>query len=183
MNSHNLVYISVDVETAGPSPGEYALLSIGACLVDDVEASFYVELIPDKARIEPSAMKISGLDPKKLEQDGMAPNEAMQAFERWILANSPQGRQPVFVAFNAAFDWMFVADYFHRYLGRNPFGHRALDMKALFMGVHAVPWDETGMAAVTRTLGLSIELSHNALEDAQDQAIIFNALLQKIMKG
>ncbi len=28
-----------------------------------------------------------------------------------------------FVAFNASFDWMFVKDYFHRFLGRNTFGH------------------------------------------------------------
>jgi uncharacterized OsmC-like protein len=26
-------YISVDVETSGPTPGDYSLLSIGACLV------------------------------------------------------------------------------------------------------------------------------------------------------
>ena len=27
---------------------------------------------------------------------------------------------------------MFVNDYFHRFLGRNPFGHAALDLKAFF---------------------------------------------------
>ncbi len=30
-------YISVDVETSGPNPGDYDLLSIGACRVDDTE--------------------------------------------------------------------------------------------------------------------------------------------------
>ena len=29
------VFISVDVETAGPIPGEYSLLTIGACDVRD----------------------------------------------------------------------------------------------------------------------------------------------------
>lgn len=28
------VFVSVDIETAGPIPGEYSLLSIGACDVD-----------------------------------------------------------------------------------------------------------------------------------------------------
>jgi hypothetical protein len=51
------------------------------------------------------------------------------------------------------------------------------------MGILAVPWDETSMLEVTKTLGLSIELSHNALEDAQDQARIFDTLLQKITKS
>jgi len=29
--------ISVDIEAAGPSPSDYAMLSLGACLVDDPE--------------------------------------------------------------------------------------------------------------------------------------------------
>ena len=183
MNTPDLVYISVDVETAGPTPGDYALLSIGACLVNKPDICFYVELIPDKSKIEPSAIKITGLDPQMLKQNGTPPKEAMEAFEHWLLENSTAGAHPVFVAFNAAFDWMFVADYFQRYLGRNPFGYRALDMKALYMGIYAVPWDETSMAEVTKTLGFAIELNHNALEDAKDQARIINTLLQKISEN
>ncbi len=30
---NNETYISVDIETAGPNPGGYAMLSIGACTV------------------------------------------------------------------------------------------------------------------------------------------------------
>ena len=37
------VFISIDVETAGSVPSRFALLSIGACLVDDPEQAFYVE--------------------------------------------------------------------------------------------------------------------------------------------
>ena len=40
------IYISVDVEASGPIPGEYSLLSIGACLVGQPDQSFYVELKP-----------------------------------------------------------------------------------------------------------------------------------------
>ena len=40
----NEAYISVDVETAGPNPGQYSLLSIGACLVFVPAKTFYVEL-------------------------------------------------------------------------------------------------------------------------------------------
>ena len=35
-NGYDL-FVSVDVETAGPIPGEYSLLAIGACLVDAPE--------------------------------------------------------------------------------------------------------------------------------------------------
>jgi ribonuclease T len=42
-------YVSVDVETAGPSPSRHALMAIGACLVADPEQGFYAELQPDSA--------------------------------------------------------------------------------------------------------------------------------------
>lgn len=35
MTGKREIFISVDVETAGPIPGEFSLLSIGACDVDD----------------------------------------------------------------------------------------------------------------------------------------------------
>jgi hypothetical protein len=40
MSSKREIFISVDVETAGPIPGEFSLLSIGACDVDDESRSF-----------------------------------------------------------------------------------------------------------------------------------------------
>jgi hypothetical protein len=40
------VFISVDVETAGPIPGDYSLLSIGACVVDEPSQTFSCELQP-----------------------------------------------------------------------------------------------------------------------------------------
>ncbi len=178
-----MTFISVDIETAGPTPSDYALLAIGACLVHEPDTAFYAELIPDRERIDPSAVKISGLDPAKLKTDGRPAQEVMEAFEKWLQENIPSEDQAIFIAFNAAFDWMFVADYFHRYLDRNPFGHRALDLKALYMGLYGVGWNETSMAEVSSSLGLPVQLSHNALEDARDQAKIFNALLKKLQNS
>ena len=174
------VYISVDVETAGPNPSDYAMLAIGACRIDQPEVSFYLEMCPDKEKIEPSALEISGLDFEDLQEEGTAPREAMQHFDTWLQQQAPSGEELIFVAFNAPFDWMFVADYFHRYLGRNPFGHRALDMKALYMGLEGAAWGETSMADVTRKLGITIQLTHNALKDALDQARIFKILMNGI---
>ena len=39
-------FISVDVEASGPTPGEFSLLSIGACVVGAASEQFYVELKP-----------------------------------------------------------------------------------------------------------------------------------------
>jgi ribonuclease T len=179
MGASKPVYISVDIETAGPNPSDYAMLAIGACRIDQPETSFYAELKPDRDAIDPTALEISGLDFEQLRREGTPPQEAMRAFERWLLEQTSHHKTLIFVAFNAAFDWMFVADYFHRYLGHNPFGHRALDIKALYMGIHGVDWEKTSMAEVTRKLGITIQLSHNARKDALDQALIFNTLIHK----
>ena len=176
-------YLSVDVETAGPYPAGYALLSIGACAVAKPECTFYVELQPDREGSWPEALRISGLELERLKERGQPPGAAMQAFADWVAEVTSGGQQPVFVAFNAPFDWMFVNDYFHRYLGYNPFGHSALDMKAFFMGLRGVAWSRTGMDAVARAYADKLSLSHQALQDALDQAELFKQMLAEARKN
>lgn len=173
-----VTYISVDIEAAGPSPSNYAMLSIGACVVDaaDSEQGFYVELQPDREGAHEVAMSVGGFTLDGLRASGTAPATAMQQFADWIASVTPAGHRPVMVGFNAVFDWMFVADYFHRYLGRNPFGHSALDIKAFYLGVTGSSWVGTSMNFVAERYGLAITLTHNALDDARDQATLFRAV-------
>jgi ribonuclease T len=104
----------------------------------------------------------------------------MSSFEAWLKCVTPEGATPIFVAFNAPFDWMFISDYFYRYLGRNPFGHSAVDIKAYYMGMSHVPWDETTMKQLApRYLG-SREATHHALRDAIDQAEMFRKMLADV---
>jgi inhibitor of KinA sporulation pathway (predicted exonuclease) len=72
---------------------------------------------------------------------------------------------------------MFVAEYFHRYLGHNPFGHSALDLKAFYMGLTGARWPETALHHVAARYGCRQELTHNALADALDQAGLFREML------
>ena len=179
-------YISVDVETAGPYPSQYSLLSIGACSVSGPGDSFYVELQPVNDRSLPEAMRIGGLSLARLKEKGLPPKEAMEGFAAWTAQATPPDHVPVFVAFNAPFDWMFVNDYFHRYLGQNPFGHSALDIKAFFMGLTGAAWYGTSMKDITRHYLGERQLTHHALRDALDQAEIFRLMLadaQKVRSG
>lgn len=170
-------YISIDVETSGPSPSRYALLSIGACTLGKPRHTFYIELQPDSAAYTLEAMAVSQLSLDRLAADGLPPKDAMQRFADWVKQTVPPDIHPVFVAFNAPFDWMFVSDYFHRYLEYNPFGHKALDIKAYFMGLHGVSWAETSFARIcSRYLDNRI-LTHHALDDAITQAKVFQAML------
>lgn len=168
--------ISVDVETAGPHPSGYSMLSIGACPVDDPARGFYVELRPVNDRITTEALSIGGLTLEYLRANGTEPVEAMTRFADWIADITPEGDFPVFVGFNAAFDWMFVCDYFERYLGRNPFGHSAIDIKSYYLGMAGGTWAETSLRFLSPHYLDGRPLSHNALGDAQDQAMLFAAI-------
>jgi ribonuclease T len=169
-------FISVDVETGGATPADYALLSIGACPVDDPETTFYAELKPEDKRSTQEALEVSKLSLDILETMGEPPAEALQRFADWVGEVVPAGDRAVFVGFNAAFDWMFVADYFERYVGRNPFGYTALDIKAFAMGRLDCTWAETSMSVLGPKYLSGRPLAHHALSDAQDQAALFRAL-------
>ena len=132
-------------------------------------------LTVSKCQVKPC---IHGLKIDDLKKFGKPAREAMQAFADWVAQVSEGNRRPVFVALNAPFDWMFVNDYFHRYLGKNPFGYSALDMKAYFMGQTGVDWSQTSMQHMSRRLLGERNLTHNALADAQDQAEIFRMILK-----
>ncbi|MGI8928386.1 MAG: 3'-5' exonuclease, partial [Candidatus Limnocylindrales bacterium] len=172
------VLISVDIEASGPSPSTGSLLSIGACVVDDPDVAIYLELkpIPDMAWDE-GAARVHQLERRHLERNGLEPGVAMATFEAWV-AEASSGSRPVFVGFNAPFDWMFVADYFWRYVGRNPFGVSALDLKSYYMAVaNAQRWEQTRRVFVDMWLGLGADHSHQALEDARGQAVLARLLI------
>lgn len=99
-------FISVDVEAAGPIPGVYSLLSIGACLADDDTVAFECLLKPISKEADPKALAVSGLSLDELKRRGLEPGEAMRRFGSWV-GQVAVGRTPVFVGLNASFDWSF----------------------------------------------------------------------------
>jgi ribonuclease T len=173
------VLVSVDIEASGSSPSTGSMISLGACLIENPDLGLYLELkpLPDRPWRD-EAEQIHGLDRKALDRDGLDPEVAMERFASWLNEMCGDGGQPVFVGFNAPFDWMFVADYFWRYLGRNPFGISALDLKSFYMARAGVSrWSETRRVHVDRRLHLAHDHNHHALDDARGQARIARVLL------
>ena len=128
------------------------------------------------------AMEVNQLSMAKLSFEGIPPKLAMQKFSDWIHDSITKNSQPLFTAFNAPFDWMFVNEYFHRYLGSNPSGHSALDIKAFYMGLHAVTWQETSIKEISKKYCEEQELTHHALSDAIHEAALFQVLLNEANK-
>lgn len=172
-------FISVDVETSGPIPGEYSLLSIGACSVSAPHITFERLIKPISRKIDPEALKVTGFSLEDLKERGADPKAAFEDFATWLSEVSPHPQMPIFVGFNAAFDWSFINYYFHRYIGKNPFGFAALDIKSLYMGRKNTSWRETKSSAIIDRLNPVLRSNHNALDDAKFQAELFRL----IMKG
>jgi ribonuclease T len=174
------VPVSVDIEASGPSPGTGSLVAIGACLVDDPEVGFYREVRPiEGLPWDASAEEVHGLSRDHLAAVGLDAATAMTSFAAWLDEVAPSA-SPIFVGFNAPFDWMFVADYFHRFLGRNPFGVSGIDLKSVFMGRHGVrEWALTTKRHALAVHPVSRAHTHNALDDARMQAQLASELLDR----
>lgn len=169
-------YISVDVETAGPIPGKFSLLTIGACVTDDFDIRFQCSLKPLNGNFIKEALDVTQLSLEALKKDGQMPQEAMQSFADWVEKICTDKYTPVFVGLNAPFDWSFVNYYFHEFIGKNPFGISALDIKSLYMGKTNCSWNETTSKKMADKLKPILGGTHDALEDAIYQAELFNLI-------
>lgn len=135
----------VDVETDGPAPGLYSMVSLGAVVVEpELTRTFYGQFRPISEDWVPEALKVSG----HTREECMAFPEAdvtMQAFNAWVRENStvsgPTVKRPyerrtaIFVSDNNGFDWQFVNYYFHRFIGNNPFGFSSRNLGDLYKGM------------------------------------------------
>lgn len=104
------------------------------------------------------------------------PDEAMQMFRDWVINVTGANGTPIFVGFNAAFDWSFINYYFHRYLGENPFGFTALDIKSMYMGFARCSWEQTKSSHIAANLHPKLTNTHDALQDACYQAELFRLI-------
>jgi DNA polymerase III epsilon subunit-like protein len=174
------VYISVDIEAAGPVPATYSMLSLGAAVVQDLQVNFYAEFRPINRKSVPEAMKVVGRTLKEFERTGRDPKEAMIAFRNWINSVAEKGK-PIFVGFNATFDWAFVNHYFQHYLGENPFGFGGVDIKSYYMGMSGCTWDDARSSRIPSELKGSSRHTHNALDDAIEQAEMFRRMRERVI--
>ena len=154
-------YFVVDVESDGPIPGDYSMISFGAVLVDEkLDRSFYAKIKPISEDYNPASLAISGFSREEtLEFDD--PLETMIKFEEWITANS-KGR-PVFISDNNGFDWMFICWYFHHFLKRNPFGYSSRRLSDLYCGLVKDTFAQWKHLRKT-------EHTHNPVDDAKGNA-------------
>ncbi|HCF8639025.1 3'-5' exonuclease [Klebsiella pneumoniae] len=176
MRTNKEIFVSVDVEASGPIPGKYSLLSIGACVAFEPTKQFTCYLKPISDEFIPAAMEVTGLSLEQLRKDGLDPADAMVQFKNWINSIANDDETVVFVGFNASFDWSFINYYFHRYVGDNPFGIAALDIKSMYFGMSPVSWKSTRSSEIAKVVKPETSGDHDALHDARYQAELFRLI-------
>lgn len=132
-----MTYIMVDIESDGPCPGLYSMVSFGAVVCrGDLSESFYSEIIaPVSDNWVPEALAISKITRDDHANLGRSPKGAMADFDFWLKKVVPPGSRPMFISDNNGFDWQFINWYFHKYLGRNPFGFSSTNLGSLYKGM------------------------------------------------
>jgi DNA polymerase III epsilon subunit-like protein len=184
-------WFCIDIECSGPVPSLYDMLSIGVTVVahgaDGVPVvlpdGLYLEIRPTAPRVDAGAMRVNRLDLAKLKEEGLSMRLALERLSAFVALHRRDTSEAVFVGHNAPFDWSFVSHAYHAEGLRNPFGYKALDTKALAMGVLGVHWLDTSKEMLERLLSLPPldgQLVHRADYDARYQADILVALLTRM---
>jgi ribonuclease T len=184
-------WFCIDIECSGPVPALYDCLSIGAIVVHEgpegptIGPSTYLEIRPGAPRVDPGAMAVNRLSLERLARDGLALGDALSRLTAFVEEHTVAGSRPVFVGHNAPFDWSFVSYAYCAEGLPNPFGYKALDTKALAMGVLGLHWFDTDKETLQRLLDLppqDADQVHRADYDAMYQARILAGLLERMPK-
>jgi len=179
------VYFSADVETDGPIPGSFSMLSFALVFAGTFDGIrfqrpsaydkiFYSELKPISERFQPEALVVNGLDRRRLLIEGRPPEEAMTEAHTWVQSIAGKGK-PVLVAYPLSFDWAWLYWYFTEFcrLG-SPFGYsQCFDIKTAFAVKGRIPITDAGRSRLPEKLRAQHAHTHHAIDDAIAQAEIF----------
>ena len=183
-------YFSADVETDGPIPGPFSMLSFALVYAgsfdgkrfqrpQNYECSFYRELKPISGEFQQEALDVNGLDRASLVIRGASPETALSEASDWIRHVAGNGR-PVLVAYPLSFDWTWLYWYFVRFgVNGSPFDYsRCFDVKTALAVKAALPIAEAGRSQLFSWLRSKRAHTHHALDDAIEQAEIFANLFE-----
>lgn len=178
-------YFSADVETDGPIPGPFSMLSFALVYAGSFDGrhferpinymtSFYRELRPISDQFQAEALRVNGLDRNRLVIEGATPTQAMTEASRWIRTVAGQA-DPVLVAYPLSFDWTWLYWYFVRFSeDGSPFGYsRCFDLKTALAIKGSTPIAASGRSRLINSLKSKRVHTHHALDDAIEQAEIF----------
>ena len=177
------IYISTDIETDGPIPGPHSMLSLGSAAytadkncIGTFSANFET-LVGATAHPKTAAWWATQPEAWAACRCNLeAPKVAMQRYLLWL--KEIPGK-PVFVAYPAGFDFLFVYWYLMNFVGESPFSHSALDIKSYAMAVMKCGYRDSSKKNMPKHWFDPLPHSHVALDDAIEQGAMFCNMLQE----
>lgn len=179
-------YISIDIESDGPIPGKYSMLSFGAAAFSfrsedprEPFGEFYTNLqtLPGAIQSE-DTMKFWARNPVAWNQctsDPQDPNVMMPEFIRWASGFE----NPILMGYPVTFDFNFIQWYSLMFGGLSdgvlpPWGFQGLDIKTMAMSLMGCDYKEATKRNMPKKwfTGLG-KHNHNALDDAIEQGKLF----------
>lgn len=184
------IYFSTDVETDGPIPARHSMLSMAsvAILRDGTRLGSYtanLATLPGATQDPRTMREFWDKNPEAwaaATRDPRDPAIVMAEYAAWIseICHSVDPQKPplpVFAAYPAGFDFMFVLWYLVAFTGEDPFAHAALDMKTMAMQILGTPFRGTGKRRMPKAwFKGQPKHSHVALDDAEGQAMLLAAM-------
>jgi hypothetical protein len=177
------IYVSTDVEADGPIPGPHSMLSFGSAayrpdktLVSTFDAN--LETLPGAAG-HPKTMAWWQQHPTAwaaCRSHLQPPESAMRAYLAWL---KQLPGKPVFVAYPAAYDFLFVYWYLMRFVGESPFSHSALDIKTYAMALLNCGYRDAVKGNMPKRWFDPRPHTHCALDDALEQGALFCNMLRE----
>jgi hypothetical protein len=175
------IYLSTDIETDGPIPGPNSMLSFASAayradktLVDTFTAN--LEFLPGACG-DPRTMEWWRQQPDAwaATRDNLeSPATAMPRYLAWI---KRLPGKPVFVAYPAGFDFLFVYWYLIRFAGESPFSFSALDIKTYAMVLLGSGYRDAVKRNMPARWFDPHAHTHRALDDAIEQGALFCNML------
>ena len=107
-------------------------------------------------------------------KDAEAPEAAMKRYVAWLKALPGK---PVFVAYPAGFDFLFVYWYLMRFAGESPFSFSALDIKTYAMALLGGEYRAASKRNMPGRWFDPMPHTHVALDDALEQGALFCNML------
>ena len=181
-----MTYISIDVETDGPIPGENSMLSLGAVAFGETTLLPIGRLQLNPKRLEgakqhPETMQWWAHNQKAYNaatKDPGDPSATMHYFYSWVKAFP----NPIAVVYPAAFDFMFVYWYLMKFVGVNPFNEGApscIDLKTFAMALLGKSYKEASKRHWRKGwVQPKGSHTHLAVDDAEEQGLSFIAMLR-----
>ena len=172
------VYVATDIETDGPSPGHYSMLSIASVafrLDKSILSTFErnLDVLPG-ARQSPKTMEFWRGHPEAWDAcrvNPVPPAVAMADYSAWLTG---LGGPPVLVGHPVGFDYTFVHWYLHEFTGGSPLFPAALDLASYAMAVMRTPYTRSHKPYMPKAwIDADRPHTHRALDDALGHAMTF----------